>query len=1506
MMAHSGRIFGRLLSSSRKNNLLMLAVAPAAALALGAPALAATDSWTGATSANWGDAGNWTGGNPIPQNYDSLLFSTPANPANDNNANNLSGLILDGITFDAAANAYTLNGNPLTLSGNYSAVSTGILNASASNQTVNNNLSLDWGGYLFGTSAGTTLNLNGTFTTGNGVALFQGGAATGTINVPALAVDPNTHLIAGIGGHAMMVNASNRPTGLATISNGTITAYTFSDADAQNITVPGPIASNVNSNVLLTGAATPLTTLATDATVTNTTYLNTITTAAVTAAGANITIAGGNYLVLGKQGGIYAPAGGGTGTTKNLITIAGDGTISAGGNTAGNGDLIFSAGGGNNSGNQIYIRNTGGISDNPLGGTVTVFIQGTGSMVFNTTSSYTGGTYVGQGSFLQGNAQVVGPNVTTPFGTGPVYIASGATVFPNLNGKDISGGLVIFANDFYLSPGLGYSGNLGNMKTGNENFTGKMTLQGAPSSTLAPGTGDRIAESISGGTTQLSGQITGTGTLELNAETGTANFLLNNATPNANNWTGGLIVDGANNDSTTVQLGAPNQLNNNNVNLVQTGSGASILDIHGFDDSIGALNGTGTANAVSNYGGSANLTLGANNANGSFPGNVTGPIALIKNGTGTQTLGGFNAYTGDTTINAGTLVLSGFPSGNVTINSGAVLAGNASIGGAVTVSAGAHLSPGAGTAVGTISVGGGGLNVAGDLDIKLTTPGASDFISVSGPVTFSGSPTLTLNGGSVGNTYTILSANAPITYTATPTLASASTLTRPTVYSLDTTSNPAQLAVTVLSGGSANLTWNGSNGTAWNINSTKNWTNAATSSSDVFYNLDSVTLGDGPANRNISISGTVQPAAVTVNNSAGNDYTLSGGAIGGTANITKSGAGNLTLANDNTFSGGITLNSGTLNVGNGGTAGSLGTGPVLNNSEIVFNRSDASTHVNAISGSGNVTIAAGTVTLAGASTYSGTTTIAPGAIAVVGYGDNTNADTVFGSAPGGNVSVPAGASLWLNFATANYINFGTKEFDIAGTGADGNGVIVNTGTTNQQNAFQNINLTGDATFGGSARFDIRSGGGALLNLNGHTLTKNGSFQLTLVNATVNPGNIVVNQGTFSMEANTTIADNADGTSITYNDGTTGQFYITAGNANGNLNVSRPININGNVTFGNNNNGNASLASNVTLNGNLTVTAINGNGTGTLAFMGNISETGGPRSITKNANGNGLSTLVLGGTNSFTGGLLINGGIVQLAGANALNPANVVSFGANPIAGSKLQVNGFDTSVAGLTTNATPGSPTVENGGGANATLTINNPANASFAGVLQDGTGGGALALAKNGAGTQTLSGNNTFTGGTAINAGTLVAASLQALGTGNVTLNTGGTLQLAPALPSAFTLPALTFNGGHFDITDNKVIAQDAISHATTLATLQSKAGSAIISSTRPANYGIAVLDNAVLNLTTFGGVNVDANSILVSQELLGDANADGKVDLTDLSTILNHFGLTTPNWTDGNFDGA
>ncbi len=141
--------------------------------------------------------------------------------------------------------------------------------------------------------------------------------------------------------------------------------------------------------------------------------------------------------------------------------------------------------------------------------------------------------------------------------------------------------------------------------------------------------------------------------------------------------------------------------------------------------------------------------------------------------------------------------------------------------------------------------------------------------------------------------------------------------------------------------------------------------------------------------------------------------------------------------------------------------------------------------------------------------------------------------------------------------------------------------------------------------------------------------------------------------------------------------------------------------------------------------------------------------------------------------------------------------------------------------------------------------------------------------------------------------------------GTAPLSITGPGHALLAPSTGTA-KLSALTLTATTLDITNNKLIIEPA-SKPTALATLQGYLSNlTLTSSTLPANFGLALLDNAALNLTTFGGQPIDTNALLLSPELLGDVNADGSVDLTDLSTILNNFGTTTPAWTSGNFDNA
>ena len=110
------------------------------------------------------------------------------------------------------------------------------------------------------------------------------------------------------------------------------------------------------------------------------------------------------------------------------------------------------------------------------------------------------------------------------------------------------------------------------------------------------------------------------------------------------------------------------------------------------------------------------------------------------------------------------------------------------------------------------------------------------------------------------------------------------------------------------------------------------------------------------------------------------------GVISGTGEFAKQGIGTLTLSGNNIYTGGTTIKAGTLQLGNGGTTGSI-LGNVTDNGTLVFNRSDTVTFPGVISGTGGVRqIGPGTLTLTGVDTYSGGTNFEGGILAVQGTG----------------------------------------------------------------------------------------------------------------------------------------------------------------------------------------------------------------------------------------------------------------------------------------------------------------------------------------------------------------------------------------------------------------------------------------------------------------------------------------------------------------------------------------
>jgi outer membrane autotransporter protein len=157
------------------------------------------------------------------------------------------------------------------------------------------------------------------------------------------------------------------------------------------------------------------------------------------------------------------------------------------------------------------------------------------------------------------------------------------------------------------------------------------------------------------------------------------------------------------------------------------------------------------------------------------------------------------------------------------------------------------------------------------------------------------------------------------------------------------------------------------------------------------YFLGSKQLTVGSNNLSTTVSGTIED----------------GGAFSGVGgSLVKVGTGTLTLTGANTYTGGTTINGGGLQLGDGGTSGSI-LGNVANNGALVFDRSDTMTFAGVISGSGAVSqIGSGTTILTADNPYTGGTTISAGTLAV---GDFAHPSAALSG--GGPISVGSGGTL---------------------------------------------------------------------------------------------------------------------------------------------------------------------------------------------------------------------------------------------------------------------------------------------------------------------------------------------------------------------------------------------------------------------------------------------------------------------------------------------------------------
>ena len=541
-------------------------------------------------------------------------------------------------------------------------------------------------------------------------------------------------------------------------------------------------------------------------------------------------------------------------------------------------------------------------------------------------------------------------------------------------------------------------------------------------------------------------------------------------------------------------------------------------------------------------------------------------------------------------------------------------------------------------------------------------------------------------------------------------------------------------------------------GTA-NLNSTGTGTTATLEA------LNSITSG-----RNFTLAGTANTVLVDPGATYEMDGLIADGASAGS--LTKTGTGTLALGNNDTYTGGTTVSAGTLQLGAGGTSGSVA-GAITDNAALTLNRTDDYALGNVISGTGTLTQAGhDNVTLTGANTFTGNTAVGAGTLTL-------------------------GNALALQNSTLNYNNqggtlsFGTlTAATLAGlTGAQ------NLALTNTTPAAVTLTL-GNNSVSSTYTGTLSGAGGVTKNGTGTTTLGSGAAGgatytgLTEVNqGTLVIGGVTNSTGTFDVSAisgtsGLTFADSAVVNSA-------GAFNVSSnqGGAAANFpgNSTILVRDNANVTFGSFSFGNGSrvpAGTSLTIQNNAAMTV-----TGGFNLEATIGSTVSNNQV--NLNGGSLNV------NKFT----FNGG----NGTNQLATIHLNGGQLNALAGDTSATVPF-LPATGTTVNVDSGGAKINDNGFA---ITIAAP--------MVHGTGTPDGGLTKTGAGTLTLDAAtaNTYTGGTTVGAGLLVlnsAAANGTLGTGGVTVNgtanssaasaTEGVLQLAASSQINDGAP-VTLNGG-------------------------------------------------------------------------------------------------------------
>ncbi|MCX6896836.1 MAG: autotransporter-associated beta strand repeat-containing protein, partial [Verrucomicrobia bacterium] len=620
--------------------------------------------------------------------------------------------------------------------------------------------------------------------------------------------------------------------------------------------------------------------------------------------------------------------------------------------------------------------------------------------------------------------------------------------------------------------------------------------------------------------------------------------------------------------------------------------------------------------------------------------------------------------------------------------------------------------------------------------------------------------------------------------------------------------------------------------------------------------------------------------------------TVSANLHGVGATLTKISTGKTVLSGTNDYSGNTVITAGSVQIGNGGTSGSI-VGNVTNNATLIFNRANNYTFGGIITGTGNLTNSGtGVLTLSAANGYSGATTVSAGTLKAA-------TSAALGT---GNVFVDATGTLAM-----------TGTLALSGNLTNNGGTISIGLTSNPASGNDQVTVAGSLQNTADSKIAIRGLSGGVLGAGTYTLITSSSTNATPVFTLAQ--NIANATLAFSGTTLTLVVGGGGAVvpEIWAGDGA-GNAWDVATTPNWTLGTGGPAVgfTNGlDVVF-------EDSTANTTVNLNTTVTpnsvTVSATSNYVITGSGKIS---GSTAITKTGSS---GILKLDGVNDYTGGTVINGGSLFVSSNNAAGSGDItLNTGHNALAAvQNVSLANNINLVAGTGLFGISGGGTAANGYSSN--LVINGSVNLNGSAkilstrttqlTLNGSVTNGDIVVFNGNANTGntlTLAGNNTFTAGvTMTNGGELDINSATALGASSGTLVFGGSQPLvldntsAGSISNANNNPVTISKGVTFNGTRDLNLGTGAVTIAAAFPTLSVTANTLTLAGAVgediagrmlvKAGNGTLVLSGA----NTFsGGLTNSAGTLKINNaSALGTGKftlAGGSIDNTSGSAIVN-----------------